>query len=212
MLTDRISSLVIDELCNRAVDQQIVVACFYCDFQSQKTQTPENVVGALVKQIICALGAIPTEIERAFRESRGHVGGRGLRVNEVLELLKACLVPLDRAFICIDALDELQVNKVPILLGSLHDVSRSCPGVRFLFTGRSHIEAEIRIYFPGAAQFLEITPTREDIMRYVEKKLDDDPNRKAMNPSLRAEIMNRVAETISDVYAVPIFPSGYSFR
>ena len=212
MLIDRTSSLVIDDLCNRAVDQQFVVACFYCDYQSQKMQMPENVVGALVKQIICALGAIPTEIERAFQKSRRQVGGRGLRVNEVLELLKACLVPLERAFICIDALDELLVNEVPILLGSLHDVSRSCPGVRFLFTGRSHIEAEFRIYFPGAAQFLEIKPTRRDIMKYVKKKLNDHPNRGAMNAGLRAEIINWVEETISDAYAVAIFPSGDSSR
>jgi len=79
MLSDGISSLVIDELCDRAEDQKIIVACFYCDFQTQKMQTPENVLGALVKQILCGLGETPPEIGRAFQKAKSHVGGRGLR-------------------------------------------------------------------------------------------------------------------------------------
>jgi len=75
MPTDRISSLVIDELCDQPVDQKIAVACFYCDFQTQKMQTPENMLGALVKQIICGLGETPPEIGRAFQKAKGQVGG-----------------------------------------------------------------------------------------------------------------------------------------
>ncbi|KAG0634721.1 hypothetical protein HOY80DRAFT_1059276 [Tuber brumale] len=101
-----LSSLVIDRLCDQVVDQKIAVACFYCDFQSQKMQTPENVLGALVKQIVRGLGSIPSEINKAFQQAKGQVGGRGLRVPEALELLKSALAPLERAFICIDALDE----------------------------------------------------------------------------------------------------------
>jgi len=208
MVTDGVSSLVIDELCDRSVDQNIAVVCFYCDFQIQKMQTPEKVLGALAKQIVRGLGVIPDEIGGAFRTSRSQVGGRGLRVPEALSLLKSAIAPLDRAFICIDALDELLVKHLPTLLRSLHDISQSCPGVRFLFTGRPHIEAEIENYFPGAARVLQMKGTRQDIMRYVEMMLDDDPNPEAMNDSLRAEIMNRVSETISDVYATTIFCSS----
>jgi len=111
---------------------------------------------------------------------------------------------LDRAFICIDALDELLVKHVPTLLRCLHNISQSCPEVRFLLTGRPHIGVEIEKYFPGAALFLRVKGTRQDIMRYVEMMLDDDPNPEAMNTGLRAEIMNRVLETISDVYVAEI--------
>jgi len=38
----------------------------YCDFQSQKIQTPENVLGALVKQIVRRPDMIPTEIAAVF--------------------------------------------------------------------------------------------------------------------------------------------------
>ena len=205
MLTDEISSLVIDGLCDGVVDQKIAVACFYCDFQSQKMQTPENVLGALVKQIARGLGAIPPEINAVFQKAKGQVGGRGLRVPEALELLKAVLSRLDQAFICIDALDELQGRHLSKLLRSLHAVSESFPGIRFFFTGRPHIGVEIEKYFPGGAWFLRMKPMKEDITKYVETMLDDDSDPEAMNPDLRAEIMNRISETISDVYVIAIF-------
>ena len=205
MLTDGISSLVIDELCDRVVDQKIAVACFYCDFQTQRMQTPENVLGALIKQIVRGSSAIPTEINSAFQKAKGQLGGRGLRVPEALELLKAAIAPLDRAFICIDAMDELLEKHLPQLLRSLHTISQSLPAIRFFFTGRPFVEAEINKYFPGGARFFQVKPTKEDIIRYVETMLDDDSVPGAMNADLRAEIMNRVSETISDVYVTAIF-------
>ena len=208
MLTNRSSSLVIDELCKRVADQKIAVACFYCDFQSQNMQTPENVLGALIKQIVRGFGTIPTEINSAFQMAKGQVGGLGLRVPEALELLKAAIAPLDRAFICIDALDELLEKHLPQLLRSLHTISQSLPAIRFFFTGRPHIEVKIKKYFPGAAQLFQIRPKREDILRYVEMMLDNDTDPDAMNPDLRGEIMNQVSEMISDVYVMAMFCSS----
>ena len=167
-------------------------------------QTPENVLGALIKQIVRGSAAIPTEINSAFQKAKGQVGGRGLRAPEALELLRAALAPLGRAFICIDALDELLEKNLSQLLRSLHTISQSLPAIRFFFTGRPHIVIEINKYFSGAAQFLEIKPTRGDIVKYVEMVLDDDPLPGAMNAGFRAEIMNQVSEMISDVYVIAI--------
>ena len=199
---------MIDELCERVADQKIAVACFYCDFQNQKVHTPENVLGALIKQIVCGSGTIPTEINSAFQRAKGQVGGRGLRVPEALELLKAAIAPLDRALTCIDALDELLEKHLPQVLRSLHTISQSLPGIRFFFTGRPHIEVEIKKYFPGGARCFRVKPTKEDIMRYVETILDYDSIPGAMNADLQAEIMNRVSETISDVYVTASFCSS----
>ena len=205
MLTARISSLVIDELCDRVADQNIPVVCFYCDFQSQKMQTPENVLGALVKQIVRGKETVPTEIAAAFQKANNQVGGRGLRIPEALGLLNAAVASFGRAFICIDALDEFSEKHLPKLLRPLHAISQSCPGIRFFFTGRPHIEIEIGKCFSQSARCLRIKPAREDIMRFVEMMLDEDSISEAMNSDLRAEIISRVSETISDVYVTAIF-------
>ena len=209
MLTDVISSLVIDKLCGQVDDRKIAVACFYWGFQSQKMQTPEDVLCALVKQIVRGLGSAPVEIDSAFQKAKGQVGGRGLRVPEALELLKAALAPLDRAFTCIDALDELQDKHLPQLICSLHTISHLLPAIRFFFTGRARTGVEIDNYFPLAAGFLWIKPTREDIVRYVEMMLADDSLPGAMNPDIRMEIVNRISETISDVYVAVVFCSSF---
>ena len=89
---------------------------------------------------------------------------------------------------------------------------KSCPGIRFFFTGRPHIEIEIGKYFSQSARCLPIKPAREDIMRFVEMMLDEDSISEAMNSDLQAEIMSRVLETISDVYVTAIFSPVFHIR
>ncbi|RPA98335.1 hypothetical protein L873DRAFT_1844242 [Choiromyces venosus 120613-1] len=95
-----------DSLCDQAVGKNVAVACIYSDFHTQKEQTPENILGALVKQIVRALGSIPSEIDEAFEKAKGQVGGRGPLIPELVKFLKTSLARLDRAYICIDAVNE----------------------------------------------------------------------------------------------------------
>ena len=44
-----VSSLVIDDFCDRARRQNAAVPCFYFDFAAQKEQSSTNVLGALLK-------------------------------------------------------------------------------------------------------------------------------------------------------------------
>src|SRR5207302_4350245 len=100
--------------------------------------------------------------------------GRGLRVSELLPLLQATLAPLERAFICIDALDECVGKHLPELLRSLYTISQWSPKIRLFITGRPHIQREIERHFPGGPQSIEIKPTIEDIMKYLEMMFDND--------------------------------------
>ena len=44
-----ISSLVIDTLCEQAVERKAAVACFYFDFAAQEEQSPAAILGSLLK-------------------------------------------------------------------------------------------------------------------------------------------------------------------
>ena len=180
----------------------MAVICLYCEFQDQEKQTAANMIGALTKQLVNVLKMVPTEIEGAFERSEHEVGGRGLRVSETIKFLQAALAPMNRTFICIDALDECPDKHISQLLTSLHTASQASPDVRLLITGRPHIQSAVEKYIPGGAQVIPIIPNSQDIREYLEKELERDLDSEAMNPALRADILKRIPEKIPDAYVM----------
>src|SRR5437879_2964054 len=77
LISRDVSSLVVDELCDRAKVQYVAVACFYFDFAIQKEQSSTSVLGALLKQVVSGLEEVPAEISEAYEDQRRVIGGRG---------------------------------------------------------------------------------------------------------------------------------------
>ena len=180
----------------------MAVVCLYCDFQDQEKQTAANMIGALSKQLVNALKMVPTEIEEAFERAEREVGGRGLRVLETVNLLRAALAPMKRTFICVDALDECPDKHISQLLTSLHTASQASSDVRLLITGRPHILSAVEKYPLGAGQVIPIIPNSEDIRDYLEMELERDLDSEAISPALRADILKRIPEKIPDAYVM----------
>ena len=193
---------MIDRLLDHSGGDNVTVACVYCDFQDQERQTATNMIGALTKQLVNALNVVPTEIEEAYKRAGREVGGRGLQGSETVKLLQEALAPLERTFICIDALDEFPDKHLSELLTSLHTVSQASPGVRLFITGRPHIRSAVEKYLPGCVQVIPFSPNSQDIMEYLEMKLKDDLDSEEMNPALKADIIKRIPEMIPDVYVM----------
>jgi len=66
------SSLVIDTLYDEVGEENIAVACLYCDFHAQQEQTINNIVGDILKQLI---GRGGTAKDLRGEISRGENGG-----------------------------------------------------------------------------------------------------------------------------------------
>jgi len=64
------SSLVIDKLCDEAVAEDTAVACFYFDFATRNEQSPVNVLGSLLRQLVSGLERIPEAVVRGFRNQK----------------------------------------------------------------------------------------------------------------------------------------------
>ena len=77
----------------------------YCDFLAQKEQSAASMLGAILKQLV-SRGGIPEHIRQAFQKAKKEFGDRGLRFPDLVRLLRKTIAPLERVFICIDALDE----------------------------------------------------------------------------------------------------------
>ena len=186
-------------------EQDITVAGLYCDYLDRKEQTTSNILGAMIKQLIGS-GIIPDNIRRAFEDAKRHFGGVRPEVPELLKMLKTTIEQWQRVVICIDGLDESLAAHRTGLLSALQAITQELPNVRLFLTGRPFIRPEVERYFPSVDTIL-VRPTREDTEAFLRMSLDGDPEPDAMNDYLRADIMEIIPRTISEMYAqMPSFP------
>jgi len=210
VLTSRhVSSLVIDRLCDQARGQNTTVACFYFDFAAQNEQSPANILGSILKQLVCGQEEIPEEISRAYEDQKNAIGGRGPQLSDIVKMLQASSSK-KRTFICIDALDECVEGCRVKLLDSLNQVLQVSPSTRIFITGRPHVLPEIKKRLTKRATSIPISPKRDDIIGYLHSKLDEDTNPDAMDSRLEADILKKIPQDISEMYveatALPKLP------
>ena len=169
----------------------------YCDFHAQQEQSTTNMLGAMLKQL-ASRGGIPEHTREAFQEAKKEFGGRGLRLPDMVDVLKKAITSLPRLFICIDALDECAPKHRRELMESLRQIVRISPGTRIFLTGRPHIDDEIVGCFSSPLR-IPLTPTHGDIKSYLEMRLDGDSTPSAMDNELREDIMRIIPEKISEM-------------
>ena len=191
------SSLVVDRLCDRAGGQNIAVACFYVDFAAREEQSPTNMLGSLLKQIVAGLERIPEEIRETFQNHKKVIGGRGLRVPEIVKMLQT-VTSLQRTFICVDALDECVEGHQPEVLSSLRQILEKSSNTRIFLTARRHIRGEMERHLGPRAATLSVKPSNNDIVGYIRMRLSKDRCRDAMDGSLEAEIIKSIAKNIPE--------------
>ena len=199
LLTSKnISSLVVDTLCDEA-GQDTAIACFYFDYASQKEQSPTNMLGSLLKQVVAGLEEIPEHILRAFKGEKRFLGGRGLQLSQIVGLLEITLSS-QRTFLCIDALDECIAAHRLKVLSSLRQILQKSPDTRIFLTGRAHVRSEIESRLAGITATLFISPRKEDICGYLRARLDEDTNPDAMDDCLEADILRKIPEAVSEMF------------
>ena len=204
MLTSWDSSLVIDSLCDNR-GREAVVAGFYFDFAAQKEQSSASMMGALLKQAMGGLENVPQEIERAYEDQKKFLGGRGPQLADIVEMLQTTASEKP-TFICIDALDECMAGHRVKVLNSLNEILRRSSDTRIFLTGRPHIQAEVRNRLSGRVTTMRITPRRQDIISYLHGRLDEDTTPDAMDSTLKAEILRKIPENISEMYVKAMTP------
>ena len=202
-LTSNFSSVVIDHFHSRRHD--IAVTGLYCDYLDRNEQTTSNMLGAMLKQLV-GRGNIPENISRAFREGKGHFGGVRPECPELLEMLKMAIAQRQWVIICIDGLDESLAEHRTRLLSALQAIVRESPNVRLFLTGRPFVRSEVERRFLEMG-VISVSPKREDIEAFLRMKLDGDTEPDAMDDRLRADIMEIIPKTISEMYVrIASFP------
>ena len=193
------SSLVIDKLCDEAIEGDPTVVCFYFDFAARTEQSPINMLGSLLRQVVSGRKEIPEAIVEDFRKERSAIGGRGLQVGGILRMFQE-VVTTRRTFICVDALDECALEHRMVFLESLGQILRGSANTRLLITGRPHVRSEVERRLGGAATFVFIRATEDGILRLVREKLGKDTIPNAMSSGLENDIMKIIPAISSETY------------
>ena len=198
-LTSRnVSSVVIDNLCKQAREQNATVACFYFDFASQNEQSPASILGSLLKQLVFGLEEIPEEVLKAYNDRKNAIGGQRPQISDILKMLQITSTK-KRAFICIDALDECATEHQVKLLDLLGQLVQQSPSIRIFVTGRPHILPEMGRRLAGRVRSLSIILKRDDIVTYLHSRLAVDTIPDAMDDTLEADILEKFPSDISEM-------------
>jgi len=191
-----ISSLVIDSLCEQAVQGNTGVACFYFDFAVKEEQSPDAILGSVLRQVVGRLGEVPEKIGKAFRDREKVIGGQRLQLKEIIEFLQD-IASARRTFICMDALDEYPAEHRGKLLGLLNQILQKAPGARLFLTGRPNIRDEVDEHLAGRVMTRSIIPAESDIVTFLRAKLKEDTMPHAMDESLEEEIIQNIPKSVS---------------
>jgi len=206
VLTDHdVSSLVVDRLCDQRRGKNTAVTCFYLDFAARKEHSVVSILGSLLRQVVGGMEKVPEEIEQAFQEQKMSIGGRGLRLSDIVKMLQAITSSL-RTFVCIDAWDECAAAHRVKLLNSIQQILEKSPRTRIFIIGRPHVRAEIEKRLAGQVISVSVGPSKDDIMEYLHLKLDEDETPDAMDESLKADILKKIPENMSEMYVGAMIP------
>ena len=201
MLTsNKISSLVIDNLREQTHGQNIAALALYCDYQAQKDQSAVNMIGCLLRQVALGKPRIPDEIRSAFDESRPG-GGQGLRLADMVKLFVKTISSIELVYLCIDAVDEVLQQHRSEFLRALRQIIQDAPNVRLFLTGRPYIRGELDKHLTKGAYIIHILADQEDITRYLSEKIDHDHDQDPdlMTEDLRGDIMKTMLEKASEM-------------
>ena len=187
------SSAVIDDLRSLRAGN-IGVACLYADYKDQTDQTLVHILGSFLHQFLTTTREpIPDEIVDTLQDIQRQRAKFGAQ--DILSILTIWLHQLQRAFICIDAIDELQPRVRRQLLDKLKGLSTG--NTRLFLTGRGHIRSEVQQYFQVAQRHIvEIRANHQDIQEFVKQQISEDNElgSEAMDEVLEKEIVDTIVE------------------
>lgn len=185
-----ITSIVIENLCNRFHDNDVGIAFIYCSYKNEQEQKFDKLMLSLLKQLVQQRHDLPLKIQRLYQ---GHIT-RGTRpsIKEVTEVLRSVMTCYSRVFIIVDALDESAKTDREQLLEELFRF-QSQGQVNIFATSRSL--PEIAIHF-NINESLEIRASEEDVRRYLENHIWRFPRFVLQNADLQKDIISQIVDVV----------------
>ena len=190
-----LASSIVEKAVQRSSDR-VAVAFYYCDYKDIETQSPRNILGALVKQIARqdeqSFKVLRTFYQQHHRADRAPIE---YEVTELSALIVEMAAFFETTMIIVDALDECgkATRTVTKLLAALRSSSEDT-SIKTLFLSRH--EVEIRDVLGDYPQ-VSIAAQSSDLKLYVGAEMArriSERELRIKDPSLKVHIMERLIE------------------
>ncbi|KAI0528394.1 hypothetical protein GGR58DRAFT_509423 [Xylaria digitata] len=163
-----------------------IVTYFYCDFRNSQAQTLADILGSIVRQILSNSGDIPGMIESHFQVCTA----AGLYRKPEIHFLKEALSLMtykSRLLVIIDALDEVEDRTE--ILGFFRRATSELENIGFLISSRESEDIGLGLeLFHHVRIEDQVAKINEDITRYIDHKLQVDPNFQWLSNRVKEDI------------------------
>jgi hypothetical protein len=193
------SSLVIDILLQikNTSDFSLGVCYFYFHYDDRKSQTAEDVVASLLKQLVFQDKSLPPAVESAYdRWVNQSVLAKDLAT--FTELLGACSRRFSATFVLLDGLDKCNKTEREKLWLSLQCLSES--GVKQFITTRSNLLNDTELHLRLVVK-LPIGARDEDVEKVLVREMEH--RAESIDSRLREEIEQCITTAARHRYPRP---------
>ena len=191
------------------------IAYIYCDYRDQRNQNLTNIIGSITNQLLKSLtyqdlNSICEEIKIEEEMEQNQVN-----LNFTMRMLKLTLKMFDHTFICLDAIDELEMKTQSTFMQSVQNILKGTPnfpgGISFCFTARPHVRDIVTEILGKNSQSGTITANDDDIRKYILHELACDLHPKLMNDDLKEQLLIEIPMNSRGMYVI-MFPRSSHFR
>ncbi len=187
-----IRSIIVEELRKQARQQSNFGVAFMYLKYNQPSQTFENVIGSLLRQLLAPDDVpIPKSLQKEFEASRAPTAGDTIALKGLLQEMKDIMQFYRQVFIVVDAIDECRDQ----FRWQLVDVLQRLD-CHLVVTSRLPENTDERM---DNFKRVEIKANRQDIESYIDEEIEEDHRGLlkfvTRRPSLRQEIKIAVVNT-----------------
>jgi hypothetical protein len=192
----KLVSRVIDRISDSPRGQAL--AYFYCDRNEDTRRDPESILRSFVKQLSFSLneGAVQNALIEIYREKqRTGFASAKLTLEESKRLIPILIQSYLKVILVLDALDESRERVRADLIEYFSYLVDNFQHVKIFISSRR--DDDIKHQLEKKANVgIEATDNRDDISKFVVKKIDQGQKhrRNAISESLRKEIVQTLLE------------------
>ena len=190
------SSLVIDRLRHDHIGQKIAIGFVYFDYRDQGSQSLENAVASLLRQVVSQKSVLPPPLEELYKELGKQK--RKPQIQDLEHILLHICQDFDQVFIPIDALDEcdeaMRRKHFLPFLAALQKI----PSIRLFVTSRPYPE-DIRKALDPAPQ-IHVQASDADLRMYLRKKIEESGSADIIDEDFKQRLIDTVTRGAQGMY------------